>query len=257
MIRSLTRSLALLAISGFSGALFAQGTMDIGLFNNGNGALEVKVRPTSEFNGVFSSVVFTLRWDKNTDITLGDAVSPGNAPLNTRRSGQLHEDGTFNYMVFAGFGFDQMAEVGLNWQAGEEYTILSIPVSGVGAVELVNDEWTNAIHNNGDFYVSLGGLDKTGTIYKSLAATTDLEGTVTIKPNPNEGLFAFSFISEEPIDLRVEVLNTLGQTAFSDNLRGFSGTYVKDMDLTTMSEGIYYLRITRGDRTSVHKIVYH
>ena len=257
MARSFTRSIALLAVSIFPAALFAQGTMDIGLFNNGNGALEVKVRPTTEFNGVFSSVVFSLRWDKNTDITLGEAVSPENAPLSTRRSGQVHEDGTFNYMVFAGFGFDEMAQAGMNWVAGEEYTILSIPVSGVGAVELVNDEWTSAIHNNGDFYVSLGGMDKTGAIYKSLAATADLEGTVTIKPNPNEGRFSFSFISEEPIDLRVEVLNTLGQTAFNENLRGFSGSYVKDMDLTTMSEGIYYLRLTRGDNTSVHKIVYH
>ncbi len=257
MARSFTRSIAFLAITCFSTVLFAQGTMDIGLFNNGNGALEVKVRPTTEFNGVFSSVVFSLRWDKNTDITLGDAVSPENAPLNTRRSGQLREDGNFNYMVFAGFGFDEMAQVGMNWEAGAEYTILSIPVSGVGAVELVNDNWTNALHNNGDFYVSLGGMDKTGTIYKSLAATADLEGTVMIKPNPNEGHFSFSFISEEPVDLRIEVLNTLGQTAFNENLRGFSGTYVKEMDLTTMSEGIYYLRLTRGATTSVHKIVYH
>lgn len=234
----------------------AQGIMDIGLFHN-NGDLEVKVRPTSEFDGVFSSLVFTLRWDRASDIMLGEAVTPDGTPINTRRSGTVHEDGMFNYMVFAGFGFDHMADNGLRWEAGQEYTVLSIPVEGKGVVELVNDEWTGVPTNNGDFYISLGGYDKTGTIYKSMAATTDLEGTVSIKPNPNQGLFQFSFVSTEPVDLRVDVVNTLGQSSFTQTLRGFEGTYVKEMDLTRMSEGIYYLKITRGDKTSVHKIVYH
>jgi Secretion system C-terminal sorting domain len=234
----------------------AQGTMDIGLFHN-DGVLEVKVRPTAEFDGVFSSVVFTLRWDRSTDLVLGEATSPENVPINTRRSGTMHEDGVFKYLVFAGFGFDNMAESGLRWEAGQEYTILSVPVLGKGVVELVNDEWTGVATNNADYYVSLGGHDKTGVIYKRMAATTDLEGTVQIKPNPNEGLFQFSFVSTDAADLRVDVVNTLGQSSFTQTLTGFEGTYVKDMDLTHMSEGIYYLKITRGEKTSVHKIVYH
>lgn len=236
--------------------LSAQGNVDIGLFHNG-GNLEVKARPTTDFDGVFSSVVFTLRWDRSTDLVLGEAVTPENAPLTTRRSGNVHEEGMFNYMVFAGFGFDVMANNGMRWEAGKEYTILTVPVQGKGSVELVNDDWTGVATNNADFYVSLGGHDKTGVIYKNVAATTDLEGTVVIKPNPNEGLFQFSFVSSEPVDVRVEVVNTLGQSSFSQTLRNFEGTFVKDMDLTHMSEGIYYLKITRGDHTSVHKIVYH
>lgn len=234
----------------------AQGNVDIGLFHNGN-ALEVKVRPSSDFDGVFSSVVFTLRWDRSSNIALGDAATPDGAPISTRRSGTLHEDGVFKYAVYAGFGFDVMANNGQRWEAGQEYTILTIPVEGKGTVELVNDEWTGIATNNADYYVSLGGHDKTGSIYKSIAATTDLEGTVIIKPNPNEGLFQFSFVSSEPVDVRVDVVNTLGQSSFSQTLRNFEGTFMKDMDLTHMSEGIYYLKITRGEKTSVHKIVYH
>lgn len=240
-----------------SSSALAQGQVDIGLFHNDQGMLEVKVRPAADFDGIFSSVVFTLRWDKNTDIALGDAVVPNSAPISTRRSGNVREDGTFKYAVFAGFGFDAMAGSGMHWTAGQECTILSIPVSGKGAVELVDDEWTGTPTNNADYYASLGGLDKTGVIYKSLATTTDLESSVTIKPNPNEGNFNFSFVSTDATDIRVEVLNTLGQSMFTDNLKSFQGTYVKDMDLTAYSEGIYYLKLTRGTRTSVHKIVYH
>ncbi|MBP7513414.1 MAG: T9SS type A sorting domain-containing protein [Flavobacteriales bacterium] len=256
MARNYSLAIATAAVALFPTIGSAQGNMDIGIFHN-DGNLEVKVRPTSEFDGVFSSVVFTVRWDRASDLVLGNATTPDGAPINTRRSGILHEDGMFNYLVFAGFGFDEMAASGLRWEAGQEYTILNIPVEGKGVVELVNDEWTGVPTNNADYYVSLGGHDKTGSIYKSMAATTDLEGTVMIKPNPNEGVFQFSFVSTDAVDLRVDVVNTLGQSSFTQTLRGFEGTYVKDMDLTHMSEGIYYLKITRGDKTSVHKIVYH
>lgn len=249
-------ALATVALAFIPTLVSAQGNMDIGLFHE-HGNLEVRVRPTEAFDGVFSSLVFTLRWDRASDLQLGEATSPEGAPLNTRRSGIMHEDGNFNYLVFAGFGYDVMADNGAHWEAGEEYVILNIPVEGKGVVELVNDDWTHVPTNNADYYVSLGGYDKTGTIYKSMAATTDLEGTVQIKPNPNEGVFQFSFVSTDAVDVRVDVVNTLGQSSFTQTMRGFEGTYVKDMDLTHMSEGIYYLKITRGDKTSVHKIVYH
>lgn len=251
MVRNFTIAASLLIGS----LAAAQGTVDIGLFHT-NGNLEVRLRPTTDFDGVVSSTVFTLRWERNSGIALGDASIPENSPIRTRKSGNVHEEGVFNYMVFAGFGFDNMVENGMRWNAEQEYTILTIPVTGLGAVELINDAWTGTVTNNGDYYTSLGGHDKTGTIYKSLATTTDLEGTVTIKPNPNQGLFQFSFICDEASDLRVEVVNALGQTAFQENLRNFTGLYVKEMDLTRSSEGIYYLKITRGENTSVHKIIY-
>jgi len=51
-------------------------TVDIGLFQNSEGMLEVKVRPQSDFNGIFSSLVFALRYDKNSDVQLGVASQP-------------------------------------------------------------------------------------------------------------------------------------------------------------------------------------
>lgn len=239
-------------------AASAQGPVDIGLHHTDDGLLEVKVRPSSDFDGIFSSLVFALRWDKSTDIALGDAVVPASAPyISTTRSGAQREDGTFAYQVFAGFGYQPMQGAGVHWTAGQEYTILRIPVTGLGAVELVNDAWTREETANADYYVALGGADRTGIIYKSVAATTDLGGTVMIQPNPNEGRFAFSFVSDTPSDIRIEVLSTLGQNVYQEQLRSFEGSFRKDMDLTALSDGIYYLRITRGATTSVNKIVYH
>lgn len=257
MTRFYPRIFALIALVAFFTPTFAQNTVDIGLHHTDDGMLEVKVRPTSDFDGIFSSLVFTLRWDKNSDIALGTAApAAGVGYIHTTPSGRVREDGMFDYQVFAGFGFDRIVATGTSWEAGKEYVIMTIPISGKGAVELVNDEWTADQRNNADFYVSLGGADQTGNIYKGMITTTDLEGTVSILPNPNEGRFTFSFISMDANDIRVEVMNTLGQSVFHDTLKGFEGTYRKDLDLTTMSDGIYYLKIVRGDKTSVHKIVY-
>ena len=85
---------------------------------------------------------------------------------------------------------------------------------------------------------------------------SELDGAVTILPNPNDGQFVFSFLVASPADIQVEVVNTLGQSVFTELLRGFEGTYRKEMDLRTSSNGIYYLKITRNGTTDVHKIVY-
>lgn len=239
-------------------SMTAQSSVDIGLFQNNAGQLEVKVRPQSGFDGIVSSLVFTIRWDRTTGATLGDPVQVDQTlqyiPMS--RSGDVREVGGLNYQVFAGFGFQRMANTGNSWVAGQEYTIMTIPVTGSAGFELVNDSWTGELQNNADFYTSLGGEDRTGVIYKSLAAPANFESTVSILPNPNDGVFNFTFLVSEVSDVRVEILNTLGQNVYAENLPQFQGTFNKAMDLTTKSNGIYYLKITRGGETSVHKIVY-
>lgn len=236
----------------------AQGNVDIGIQQNGLGQLEIKVRPQADFDGIFSAVVFTLRWDRNSGATLGEPIQLDETlqTMPVSRSGISKENGPYNYQVYAGFGFQTLASSGASWEAGKEYTILSIPVDGAAEFELVNDAWTGELENNGDYYVSLGGVDRTGVIYKSIASPVSLENSISIQPNPNDGQFTFSFVVGEVSDIQVEILNTLGQSIFNDNLKAFEGTYRREMDLTAMSNGIYYLKITRAGETSVHKIVY-
>lgn len=73
-----------------------------------------------------------------------------------------------------------------------------------------------------------------------LANAEGLENTVTIQPNPNQGEFQFSFISLEPADIRIEMLNTLGQSVYNEQSRNFEGMFRKEMDLKAQSNGIYY-----------------
>lgn len=251
------RSAGLALMLGAAAMVQAQSPVDIGLFAN-NGQLEVRVRPTADFDGIFSSVVFTLRWDRSAKVKLGDAVQPEGPRtyIPIAPSGGVHESGPYNYHVYAGFGFESIRNTGTVWEAGREYTVMSIPFTGDATMELVNDAWTGELLNNADYYLSLGGVDRTGAIYQKSINASELDGAVTILPNPNDGQFTFSFLVAAPSDLQVDVVNTLGQSVFTEQLRGFEGTYRKEMDLRTSSNGIYYLKITRNGSIDVHKIVY-
>ncbi len=235
---------------------FAQNNVDIGLFHS-DGMLEVRVRPQSDFDGIFSSLVFTIRWERSGGATLGQLAQEPSVQqyMALTKSGNFHEDGPNNYQVYAGFGVTPMNQTGTTWAAGQEYTLARIPFTGNATFELVNDPWTHDPGHNADYYVSLGGRNKTGEIYKALTSA-DEDGSVSILPNPNNGQFTFSFTNASAVDVTVEVVNNLGQTVMTDVKPGFEGTYRREMDLTSTGRGVYYLKIKRPNTTSVHKIVY-
>ena len=64
-----------------------------------------------------------------------------------------------------------------------------------------------------------------------------------VYPNPSRDVFNISFTSEEIQDLRVRVLNVVGEEIVVENLQQFVGEYVKQVDLNTYSKGIYFLEI--------------
>ncbi|MFN3875503.1 MAG: T9SS type A sorting domain-containing protein, partial [Flavobacteriales bacterium] len=226
--------------------LAAQSTVDIGLFRNGD-KLEVRLRPGQDFDGIASSVVFTIRWDRNSGASLGAFSQPAPAAqfLPLMKSGGVREQGAFNYQVYAGFGLTPLRELDAAWRANQEVVIATIPVVGKGEFELVNDAYTAEAQVNANYYISLGGRDVTGVIYKGLA-TAEEDGSLTILPNPNNGQFTFYFSVATPTDIVVDVVNSLGQSVFSETVRAFEGTYRKEMDLTSMSNGVYYVKVKRN-----------
>lgn len=252
----LRNALAAALIAAAALPLAAQSTVDIGLFRNGD-KLEVRLRPSQDFDGILSSLVFTVRWDRNSGASLGAFSQPASAAQSVpmMKSGGVREQGAFNYQVYAGFGLTPLRDLDAPWRANQEVTIATIPVVGKGEFEIVNDAYTAEAQVNANYYVSLGGRDATGIIYKGLA-TAEEDGSLTILPNPNNGQFTFYFAVATPTDIVVDVVNSLGQSVFSETVRAFEGTYRKEMDLTSMSNGVYYVKVKRNGETSTHKVVY-
>ncbi len=119
----------------------------------------------------------------------------------------------------------------------------------------MNDAYTAERHNNANFYAALGGGDRTGTIYHGLAATGD-DGSVLIQPNPNNGRFTLSFSNIDKGDVTVEIINSIGQSVYNETVRDLEGNYKKEMDLSTMGAGAYYVKLKRNGNSTSHKVIY-
>lgn len=147
------------------------GKVDIGSFIVGSN-IEIRVRPRSNFEDVFSSLTFTIRWQSDKIVTLGEITQTEDPqsyiPISTQ--GDPMSNGQYKYQIYTGVGNSTLQSVGASWSAGQEYVIATIPVSG-DVSGIFNDSWTNI--NNGNYFVSLSGEDKTGIIYTLPAPSYD------------------------------------------------------------------------------------
>jgi Secretion system C-terminal sorting domain/Trypsin len=74
-----------------------------------------------------------------------------------------------------------------------------------------------------------------------------------IFPNPNNGIFNLSLKLEQPSDIKINVLNLLGQTVSSKKIsNSMGGTF--ELDLTAQPQGIYFVEITANGNTTVRKV---
>jgi hypothetical protein len=112
--------------------------------------------------------------------------------------------------------------------------------------------------------------DPNGGAYKSLSwtplitwtqpASVRLEGgsaiaNLVIFPNPSRELFSISFISEDVQNLRVRILNVIGEELINENLEQFIGEYTKQLNLTNNAKGIYFLEIETNDGLINKKLI--
>jgi hypothetical protein len=112
--------------------------------------------------------------------------------------------------------------------------------------------------------------DPTGGAYRSAAwsplvfwtqpTSVRLEGVSAINnlfiyPNPSRDIFNVSFISDIKQNLKVRILNVIGEELLSDDLEQFIGEYTKQIDLSNNAKGIYFLEIKLNDNLIVNKLV--
>lgn len=233
--------------------------VDITLLPNASGQLDVRLRPSAGFDGMVSSLVFTLRWDASSGAHLGTILqaAPASAYIPITRSGSEQDDAGQRYQIFVGFGFTPMQWIPTDWVAGTEYTIASIPVTGEATFSLVNDTWTD--ENNADYYIALGGVDETGAIYGDITtgvfAGALADGVANITPNPTDGNTLFTVELAQAQDLRLELLNAAGQIVRKEEHRNASGLVRIPLDLTDLDKGVYMLRVHRNNAVNTYSVV--
>jgi hypothetical protein len=233
--------------------------VDITMTPGNDGQLEVKLRPSANFDGLVSSLVFTIRWDASTDAHLGSIqqAAPVSTYLPISRSGEEQDASGDRYQIFVGFGFTPLQSIPANWIAGQEYTIMTIPVEGASEFELVNDSWTGL--NNADYYLALGGADETGVIYSDfttgIVAGTLPDGQLSVLPNPAEKTAMVTLELRQPQDLDLELSNAAGQSVWKKHLDHASGVIRQPLELATFDKGVYLLRARTADKVMTERVV--
>jgi len=112
--------------------------------------------------------------------------------------------------------------------------------------------------------------DPTGGAYRSTVwtplifwtqlTTVRLEGgspinNLAIYPNPSRNIFNVSFTSVSKQDLRIRIMNVIGEELINENLEQFVGNYTKQINLSANAKGIYFLEIKLYDNLIVNKLV--
>lgn len=260
MITSIRKVAALVALATGLSAQAQLPQVDITLVDNGNNELEVRVRPDGDFDGLFSSLVFTIRWDASSNADLGaiSQVLPAAVYMPITKSGPQTDDAGNRYQIFAGFGFTPLNGLGASWSAGNEYALMTIPVlNGTSTFEIVNDAWTGDIANNGDYYVSLNGSDQTGVIYTistGVEMGDPLWTSFDVLPNPADDQAVVQVTLDVPGDVVIDVVNGMGQVVLRRELKGVSGTLREVLDVTGLATGVYPVHLRVGDRLLTRRL---
>ena len=78
---------------------------------------------------------------------------------------------------------------------------------------------------------------------------------LAIYPNPSRDVFNISFTSEQVQELKVRIMNVIGEELVSDNLEQFIGEYTKQINLSENAKGIYFLEIETNNGVINKKLI--
>ena len=97
-------------------------------------------------------------------------------------------------------------------------------------------------------------------VYWTMPTSVRLEGgdviaNLDVYPNPSRDIFNISFTSETIQDLRVRVLNLVGEEIISEDLQQYIGEYTKQIDLNHHAKGIYLLEIETNEGVINKKMI--
>ncbi|MFN0176975.1 MAG: T9SS type A sorting domain-containing protein [Saprospiraceae bacterium] len=144
------------------------------------------------------------------------------------------------------------------------------PGGGIGA--LIGDDsyysyiWSNGATTQDLANVPVGTYTVTVTDECSTSATKSVTITVSdtkdpasiqsfvISPNPTAGILTLNLALATSADVRIEVLNTLGQTLQSINV-GKLSNLSQNVDLSNMAQGSYFLRVTVDGETAIRRVL--
>lgn len=80
---------------------------------------------------------------------------------------------------------------------------------------------------------------------------------LSIYPNPSNGHFTVEFNSSTTSAYTLQIENALGQVIYKEEIEAFKGSFTKLLNVGEGMSGVYTLRLSNGQSTTVRKVIVH
>ncbi len=115
----------------------------------------------------------------------------------------------------------------------------------------------------GNYVVTLTVTGPCGTdviVDTMVASTVGIDETLlseglTVSPNPNTGDFTIDLDIQSANNVNAAILSTEGRVIWNEDLGSVNGSMSKEVSLTNVPAGIYFVRITADDQTAVRRLM--
>jgi len=98
----------------------------------------------------------------------------------------------------------------------------------------------------------------TTTCFDATAVAEELiNEQLSIFPNPTRDLITISFEAKTLQDININILNSIGQQIYTSTFNNHIGTLNEKVDLSSFSEGLYFVKITTDKGESITKRIAH
>lgn len=89
----------------------------------------------------------------------------------------------------------------------------------------------------------------------SLALVDEPEIPISIYPNPSQGVFSVDLFQKEAADVSLALIDLRGNILYSEKTRGVKGQYNRELDLSSLSDGVYVLQVDTPTERYSKKII--
>ncbi len=207
-------------------------------------------------NSLVDNVQFTLSWDKKSNAVILPILENTVSNYGLAAQGEpLEKDGKM-YLIFASV---LPVELPSYFSTNDEILLMSMtkeyPVSIGNKIHIAEDSFANSI--NGSYFISLYGINNTGTIHTSVVDITDLyEANLSIYPNPTtNGLVYVEMNLGKSQNITISILDIHGRVIENNNYQRAAGLLKTELNLSSYERGVYFVRVNSDKLNTIQKVV--
>ncbi len=135
------------------------------------------------------------------------------------------------------------------WSTGETTQMITVDSTGVG----IGSETYSVIVTNSN---NCQGSDSITVTFDECTYIPEKQNNynITLSPNPSNGTFYIT-IRRLKGNFKMYVLNSFGQVVYNERVNCTSDKYIKKLNLSELTKGLYYLKLINNDIIHVERFI--